>query len=1187
MITPKSKFAESTQPRNVRLFLSPPGELQPLKSIRTRQASLADSDTVAKRTGDDVDGYGQSEEEEVPAAVPEQGKALLTGEDRINIIWEHLAQFVNKDRAARNLEKRKRFRQTRSQISCCEPRRRKHRRPRQYFIRSEALAANEGLRRCASLESFISFQLPDSDQCRAPRRTLHVTPPPAAQKSNRPTIRVSSRSRIRKQVKAPIPLFPHKPQSSFGKQRQKPSTPGNLVDAVSLYKEAEKVLLKAEYYSRLKVRDALKQLKNSFRYEQPATFDVDCYTVLDYEWPSCRIHINKTDYMMQPDSTLLQPWYSTGFAILTQHSFIQERKDLSRQIALVRTAYPVESYYSADSSDDDAELLEKARLAARSEVKNIRGGWYDPLSPPKKKEHAVLALDATVKLENVDTVPDPRRPSRNYRKKLSRSAGHRSQQLFGVYKEPREFSIEEVSDQEDELVFSPRVEGQNGNGQGAVDPYVSAYPALRPHTFAMKEIVKEIINGKDLLKKIEQQKNRPMGDFEMLALQAERKVTYATKVSGGLRPEVKINYRNMTLMLKENQLKFALHGRLRDGGEKWWKVDETDIARAEERVVMRPVDTEKEIADLAGTSPEMTKNDFSWLRGAAGKTMEPRVDEEFLAECNGKMDSFAEFVKQQSYNAFFDELELRNLCWDEVEAEFSLSLPANLAHIVNNERIRTPFIFEGMKASTARQKPRKANADPPDDDNGGGESDSDGADDSSSDGSEEGDHSKMTSMLFDPGAKEMAKLLIRRAQGNHKYKSVLKKIACESGDGSGSDEEPDIMKTGRSGILLNQPLPIILDSMDMIQQEDESEDTARVRMSVHNASVAKILLPNQSLGAGSQDNGKSDSSSDSDSDSNSSSPVYPKIVEPSPCSSFKRAADLLVVSKPGMGGATSKFAPIPRGSSQFLARQDGDDNPRIVVLAVPGEQGLMPGKIKRRHLARQDTDIKMLAEIMNADTEREQKQQVPEKLVTPSVRSMRKKLTIEDDRPRVKRKKLRLVRRPKHSADQKDADLPVDMSKQLFWAVRKMSNTEVRHPLTPKIGGRDPVGVPELEAEHAEFERGNHAPRGSEGGLCADSGDAAQVWGRCQHSGCIISEMRRKQNRDTGTRRHTMRGVWDITRYSTCCWPSARPRGWPIWPGRTSGRAHTMRGFRMQTRRMILARTKLFMSMRPSMLVQN
>ncbi len=956
--------------------------------------------------------------------------------------------------------------------------------------------------------------------------TIPVPAVPAAKKtksisiastSSRKVVISSNKQRIRKQVKAPIPLFPHKPQASPSpmSSQRKTVTQSMLIETALYNPQETPVQLRAEYYSRLKQREALKQLKNSFRYEQPASFALDQDSILAYVPWNLRVDIVKAEYAKQGNG-FVSPWYSIGFAILAQQYMIQEKSEMPKKMCEVRASYSVEQCFLLDR-DTPIQNFSEQEKDAKIKSTEIREDWYTGARISEEKRLKLKPAKIVKDDPDTDFPLCGPRASRHLRRYSAR--GH-IRPLVPAKRVVVEHPPVDVSDSDSDSTPAFYQDEFRTGRRPQADPYLSCYPTLRPHTMAIKEIVREIVSGSGEFKEPRKDEARDhlSSTGQLLGRQKFRQrvrpALFARKLLGNLKRRAKICYRDVTLALKEQRVSFAMHTAARA-----IRLEEKDIIKAEETVQPKQRATDLEIAELAGK--RVLKLESNIMDRMVGDPVMVLVSEEFRAEFNKLTDSFTDLTKSEGYNGFRTALGARNDTLNELaetKDRYKIS-PGNHTLVVNRERIGMPYIFEGSTTTTKRKITRRdlcpSYVDAIDEYDELSSEEFEEESEAASEGSIEieSDHAKMTSLLFSSESKEMAKLLVRKVHGNHK--SIVSKIIArnepekEDDEGSGSDDE-DVLKTGRSHAI-ELPLAAIPDIiLNSREEEDDSDGTASKPSPVaipgnnrRNFSPPKIVITE-------------DNTPMAHTDSTSREPMFtlspihanskevarfPAATLDVPGRGFAEPEDALMFAPQAASSSNSLLTvppmviscdePIPRAPSVRPSLQevtgvthitDGNTSkvgiPRIMITSSSNSSGDSHPIVRRTsQQVRRETDTNLAAAVGD---NKEPSSGVPSANVTTvaketlGVPGPKQRLTLKESsftRMSIrgsKAKDLKQVKKVRRRVATQGKNIQIDMSKQLFDAVKRMSNTEVEGILTAypssKLNIRDSNGETMLHA---------------------------------------------------------------------------------------------------------------------------
>eukprot|EP01022_Parablepharisma_sp_SALTPOND_P014784 TRINITY_DN2049_c0_g1_i1.p1 TRINITY_DN2049_c0_g1~~TRINITY_DN2049_c0_g1_i1.p1 ORF type:complete len:1062 (+),score=94.61 TRINITY_DN2049_c0_g1_i1:400-3585(+) len=746
---------------SIRLFLSPkansklPGDLYKPAVSDTKSSRPASARKSVPVTPEQVEQGGQE--------IPRMSRK------KFQQVWSKLQKFVNRQKVERNLAKRLRFKLKRTVF----PSPQKKMQP--YKLIAESMRKDPKLRHCASLDTFVKYKL--------------SLPSPAK-------LAISAkRMRKHQSIKAPVPIFNHKPV---------PAPIANLPDLTlveeAFYKEKWTVEIKPEYYSRVKKRETLKQLKNSFRYEPPLNFSNDQYAAMGYEqgW----IEIHKEKYKKHGEEWV-GPWYSIGIVLWLGQCFITEKKEIFKKIEEIRSEIPVDHLYKHGDQivdQDEYERLLYEEQEKTKKTKDISSDWYIRSSLEdlhlKHMEGCTKLLKKSPSKMLLSTVRCNHR--KNHKRKPS---GIHAVSPLISYKEPKkDLEVSELSDSEEEIERK----------------YTSRYPSERkgPEIYQLdprknpeilKEIAKEIVGGEDiksLNKSVEKELSATYSKSDSIKV--------ALKLVPIMKRGKRIYYKDINLTLKEQNLKAAIRTNAErdERGEKCAErikiIEKELLSRMSNEVI------DKDAIEHFSKYGKTFQIDHDFLKERTEKSMLLRISKEFRTECTRKMDNFLDLVDTEGYNVDLDALRRQSFRYNQIEGPLDIRLMSeyNKAYIVTQERIEAPFIFDGCEKLDQKTPFKDIDAD-----SQGSKSQS--SDDESSESLISGSSSesdtegsfkkselkKVYNILYTRDKKEMLKYLMHKIQNN--YRSDLPDLVSPTQERESTiEEEWPSLRTRRTSLFL-------------------------------------------------------------------------------------------------------------------------------------------------------------------------------------------------------------------------------------------------------------------------------------------------------------------------------------------------------------------------------------------------
>ncbi len=599
-----------------------------------------------------------------------------------------------------------------------------------------------------------------------------------------------------------------------------------LVEA-ELYKEKEeKVQLKLDYYSRIAAREPLRQVRTDFRYESPRMFQTA--SVLE-GLPGLRdlLRPGKSGYEVW-ENMLVPPRYSADIFLVLYPCWLQEHQDLPQRIAELANKVSMAEYYQLDldlktfrstvTHEEEVRVIDET-LPGGSFWKTYDNNEEDTERPeglpPSLLSVATLCKALSSRLDTSDLRCGPKPRKQPQRSRSPRNNPFPLDTLHAeLHLRPLQHfvALSYPDDQEECLTASPDVAQTESERLDFTKLYARYFDSLVRRMY--KDGNSHTLGASG---------TSPQG-YHFAARISPTKF----RLSAG-----PVNYERLRQRLRNVHLETAIPPTAGASS------DTTRDRRLSMDILLEPFPPEAEnnveMQALAG-GVDLKMEPIEIYAGKGTPRMET-VDTEFMAEIQTQLDSFDEFIDNSEYNEEMSHLPMQIHAYSKLQPMLDIAKmrPENRAHIVQNERITAPYIFEESSKlkyqfSFAPEEVEVKSADSNSDDENVNVIAIPATAREGTEGTDEEDSVEdayFSSYMYNPKCKERMKFYIMKIRGNYKATAqCCIEEEDESDDGnsvrtgrsrfgsnSGSDEKSDSKRRGPSTFKV--PL----------QQEQEKEES--------------------------------------------------------------------------------------------------------------------------------------------------------------------------------------------------------------------------------------------------------------------------------------------------------------------------------------------------------------------------
>jgi len=607
-----------------------------------------------------------------------------------------------------------------------------------YFVDIDNIRENIRLRRCASLDSFVRLRITIFEtEIEKPKIQINTKIKLSSKNIKRKSIDTSritnskdvSQNRIscdaNNQKKSARKPMNSARKSTFCQDINPVKSQREIINRKleKIYRDDEKILIKAEYYSRVHKRESLKQLKNSFRYEPQHDFCNDQFVTMEF-LGKYQIKIMKLIYQEFKKSDLnceyLPPLYNNGIVLWLRQLFMTDKKELKIKINQIKLKIPVDQLFKYGDQLPDKEIYEKM-LQAEQDKKikdsDISKLWYNEANREtflfKKFDKLPLKLTDSFIQQN----PKPKSQKPKSRRRLSIHENTSEIQKYQHEIQNTDIKYAELTDGEDNnVVYRPRQSTRRVSLIGNID--IPLYVDPRKDPTVLREIIREIIGGGNVKELFDRDhEDYYENDTSILIKNSYQNVLKTARVNlmkntnskdlyvariPKIAARIKLDLKNINLTLKEQNLKAAIRPDPNfkpdeNISKNFLNAIEKNNEQVKKMLVSGKIDTDV-INILAEYGQKFTTHDKEILK--VDREKEPlRITKEFRQECTKKMDNFGIYVEQEVYNQeaeTFWKLSHETLS-AQTMIKFETTREPNKSHILMQERIGYPYTFMGYE----------------------------------------------------------------------------------------------------------------------------------------------------------------------------------------------------------------------------------------------------------------------------------------------------------------------------------------------------------------------------------------------------------------------------------------------------------------------------------------------------------